>query len=94
LLPREERYSTIERECLAIVWTLSKLSRYLLGKLFHLQVDHAPLQYLLSKPHSNSRLMRWARSMQEFSFDVQYVRGERNWLADFLSRCNADQTVP
>ncbi|KAL8590497.1 hypothetical protein ACOMHN_010933 [Nucella lapillus] len=27
LLDRETRYSTIERECLAIVWTLSKLSR-------------------------------------------------------------------
>jgi hypothetical protein len=94
LLSREERYSTIERECLAIVWTLSKLSRFLLGRPFHLQVDHAPLQYLLSKPHSNSRVMRWALSLQEFAFDVQHVSGEKNCLADFLSRSVSNQMIP
>ncbi|KAK7501952.1 hypothetical protein BaRGS_00006704, partial [Batillaria attramentaria] len=31
LLDRETRYSTIQRECLAIVWSLTKLSRYLWG---------------------------------------------------------------
>ena len=31
LLDREKRYSTIERECLAIVWAVHKFVRFLLG---------------------------------------------------------------
>ena len=43
LFPRETRYAVIEREALAIVWGLQKLSRFLLGTEFVLQTDHAPL---------------------------------------------------
>ena len=43
LLPREEHYSVIERECLAIVWAVHKLQIYLYGIEFILQVDHQPL---------------------------------------------------
>ena len=31
LLDREKRYSTIERECLAIVWAVHKFVRFLWG---------------------------------------------------------------
>lgn len=31
LMPRETRYSTIEKECLAIKWSLDSLRYYLLG---------------------------------------------------------------
>ena len=47
LLDRESRYSTIERECLTIVWGLMKFSRYLLSGSFVSQTDHGPLTYIL-----------------------------------------------
>ena len=35
LLPRESRYSTIERECLAITWGVKKIQEYLYGCLLY-----------------------------------------------------------
>ena len=35
LLEREIRYSTVERECLGIVWGVQRFKYYLLGKKIH-----------------------------------------------------------
>ena len=86
LLPRETRYAVIEREALAIVWGLQKLSRFLLGQEFILQTDHAPLRAITSGKSKRSRLCRWALLLQQYSFSVQYLPGHQNVLADYLSR--------
>ena len=86
LLPRETRYSTIERECLAIVWGVCKFQVYLYGKTFILQTDHRPLLYLQNCKIKNGRLMRWALQLQPFRFSIQAIKGSQNVGADFLSR--------
>ena len=80
------RYSTIERECLAIVWAMSKLSRFLTGRQFVLQTDHRPLTFLKESKTKNNRLLRWALAIQEFQFTVKHIEGTKNVLADLLSR--------
>jgi len=42
LLPREIHYSTIEKECLAIVWAIQKFQNFLYGKSFIPEMDHEP----------------------------------------------------
>ncbi|KAJ1153917.1 hypothetical protein NDU88_006675 [Pleurodeles waltl] len=44
LLPRERRWSAIEREAFAVVWALKKLRLYLFGAHFRVQTDHRCLQ--------------------------------------------------
>ena len=79
-------WSYNSREALAIVWGLKKLSRYILGTEFVLQTDHAPLRCLVQGETQNARLCRWALILQQFSFRVEYIRGYKNTLADYLSR--------
>jgi len=87
LLSRERHYSTIERECLAIVWGIQKFERYLYGKPFILETDHQPLQYVGKAQFKNGRLMRWALALQPYSFTIRAIKGSENMGADFLSRC-------
>nr|KAG5694954.1 hypothetical protein BaRGS_031237 [Batillaria attramentaria]KAG5695632.1 hypothetical protein BaRGS_029122 [Batillaria attramentaria] len=45
---------------------------------------------LVNKPvkDTNRKLLRWSLELQEFDYEVKYVRGEANVLADALSRLN------
>ena len=86
LLERETRYSTIERECLGVVWSLQKLSRYLLHREFQLMTDHRPLIYIQENRSINSRICRWSLLLQEFNFKIMHIKGQQNVCADFLSR--------
>ncbi|GFO12450.1 Pol polyprotein [Plakobranchus ocellatus] len=56
LLPRETRYSTIEREALSVIFAVSIFSRYLRMSHFILEVDHRPLLFLKQRKAKNARL--------------------------------------
>ena len=86
LLPRERNYSTIEKECLAIVWGIQMLDPYLFGTMFTVQTDHNPIQWLNSLKAKNQRLLRWSLSLQEYRFDIVHRKGSANANADALSR--------
>ena len=60
----ERNYSTIEKECLAIVWGFKRFHLYLYGVSFVLQTDHEPLKYMNSAKFANGHLMRWAMFLQ------------------------------
>ena len=68
LLPRESRYSTIERECLAMIFGILRFDYYLRGREFILETDHKPLTYLQNFKGKNDRLLRWALSLQAYKF--------------------------
>ncbi|CAM1295897.1 Uncharacterised protein r2_g521 [Pycnogonum litorale] len=87
LTAAESRYSTIERECLALFWATRKFHEYLYSKPFILETDHKPLIFLSSARHANNRVMRWALALQTHQYTIRAVKGSENKIADFLSRC-------
>jgi len=56
--PAETRYSAIEREFLAIIWSLKHFKHYILERKVLIQSDHKPLSYLKSMSQKNDRLQR------------------------------------
>ena len=88
LLPRERNYSTIERECLAVVWAVQRFEPYLYGRKFILEVDHEPLLSMKKGKVANGRVLRWALILQPYQYHVEAIKGKDNVGADFMSRSN------
>ncbi len=86
LLDRERNYSVIERECLAIVYGVKKFQKYLYGKEFIIQTDHAPLSYIQKCRAESGRIMRWSLFLQNYRFRIEAIKGSENVGADYLSR--------
>ena len=86
LLPRERRYFTVEKECLAIKLTIQAFRVYLFGKPFSILTDHHALEWLDRLKTDNARLTRWSLSLQPYNFTVTYRPGKCNGNADALSR--------
>lgn len=82
----ETRYSTIEKELLAIVWAVKHFRPYLYGRRFVIYTDHRPLTWLKSIKDENTKLTRWKLRLAEFDYDVVYKNGKQNTNADALSR--------
>jgi transposase InsO family protein len=90
LIEAEIRYSTIEKECLAVVWATQKFQAYLYGQQFVLETDHQPLSFLKRSKVVNSRLMRWSLLLQSYNFVVRVIPGSKNVGADYLSRSGVE----
>ena len=86
LLPREQLYSTIERELLAVTFSLQKFEQYVYGREIRLETDHKPLLYLMSLADKSSRVARWALLLQRFDIHSSHLPGKLNVVSDALSR--------
>ncbi|CAM5155444.1 unnamed protein product [Natator depressus] len=86
LLPREQKFAVVERECLAVKWAMEKLCYYLLGRRFTLVTDHAPLQWMQRNKEKNARVTRWFLSLQPLQFRIWHRAGCHHGNADGLSR--------
>ncbi|XP_059923375.1 uncharacterized protein LOC132469424 [Gadus macrocephalus] len=89
LMFSEKAYSTVEKEALAIKWTLEKLRYYLLGHTFTLVTDHAPLKWMATAKDTNARVTCWFLALQDYHFQVVHRPGRAHANADALSRRDA-----
>ena len=48
--------------------------------------DHSGLRYLFDQLNLNSRQARWLDILSEFDFEIIYIKGKENQVADSLSR--------
>lgn len=82
----EQNYSTIEKELLAIVYSVNHFRPYIYGNKFTLVTDHKPLVWLNSVKDPTSRLIRWRLKLAEYEYEIMYKAGKTNVNADTLSR--------
>ncbi|KAM0736907.1 Retrovirus-related Pol polyprotein from transposon 17.6 [Formica fusca] len=82
----EGRYSTIEKECLAVVYCVTYFRHYLYGRKFTILTDHKPLVWLHSVKDPSSRLWKWRLKLSEYEYEIRYQAGKINVVADALSR--------
>lgn len=82
----ERSYCTIEKELLAIVWAVKHFRPYLYGRKFTIFTDHRPLIYLFGMTNPSSRLTKFRLVLEEYDFNIKYIKGVNNVAADALSR--------
>jgi hypothetical protein len=50
------------------------------------RIDHTNLKYFLAQKDIYERQQKWVRKIQSYNFDIEYVKGKNNFVADALSR--------
>lgn len=92
----ERNYSATDKEFLAIMWSVNYLRPYLYGKKFKILTDHQPIKYLHAKyrgKYLSPRHQRWLLKLGEYQFEIEYLKGKQNKVADFLSRIEHNEDV-
>ncbi len=95
LTPAEVNYDTRKKEFLALVDACSHWRHYLhSGIPFTLLTDHDSLKYHKTMPNISGQLARWIEKMAEFDYTIAHIAGEKNVVADALSRRSDYKNVP
>jgi RNase H-like domain found in reverse transcriptase len=84
----EKNYPVHERELLSIVYALKEWRPYLRGSRFVIKTDHHPLRYMDTQSNLSKRQIRWMQTLQKYDYEIVYVQGKFNVVADALSRIN------
>ena len=84
----QKNYSTIEKECLALILAIQQFEVYLTSSISPIVVfsDHNPLSFLHKLKNKNQRLLRWSLLLQEFNLAIRHIKGKDNIIPDALSR--------
>ena len=82
----QQNYRVFEMETLAILEALIKWEDKLIGRKFTVITDHQSLEFFSKQKHLSGRQARWAEYLSRFDFEVVYVKGQYNIVADCLSR--------
>lgn len=82
----ERRYSTFDKELLAIYLSIKHFKYFLEGHVFMVLTDHKPLTYILeTKTDRSPRQTRQMEYITQFTNDIIYISGKQN-IADMLLR--------
>ncbi|MCO5570367.1 hypothetical protein L7F22_024087 [Adiantum nelumboides] len=75
-----------EKELLVVIHALTQWRHYLLGADFTVFTDYQSLRYFLSQKQLSEKQMRWANILSQCYFQIVHVQGQKNMVADALSR--------
>lgn len=73
---------------LATVWSMEKCRQFVWGTKFILRTDHKPLLKVLTSEgvlKATPRIAKMNLKLLDFTYEVEYLPGKRNQVADYLS---------
>ncbi|KAJ8763615.1 hypothetical protein K2173_003087 [Erythroxylum novogranatense] len=82
----EQRYSTHEKEMLAVVYCLKTWRVYLLGSRFVVRTDNVANIFFRTQKMLSSKQARWQEFLAKYDFVWEHKPGRHNSVADALSR--------
>ena len=84
----EVNYCIHDKELLAVVMAVDHWRCYLHGSPFPVKIltDHKGLQWLNSKAELTGREARWVERLSDVEYELKYIPGPQNAVADALSR--------
>ncbi len=88
LTPAETRYSTFDKELLAIYLAIQHFRHFQEGRPFQVLTDHKPLTFALNSrsDHHSPRQARQLDYISQFTSAIRHICGLDNVVADTLSR--------
>ena len=91
----QRRYSTFDRELLAVYLGIRHFRWLLEGRIFHVVTDHKPLTFSMLKIADawSARQQRQLSFISEYTTDLRHIAGRENVVADALSRPSAAITT-
>ncbi|CAF1583655.1 unnamed protein product [Rotaria magnacalcarata] len=84
----ERNYSTFERECLGVIWSVTKLRDYLADESFIIETDQQLARNIhLNRSSTNRRVNNWKLQLHDYDIiEIKHKPGTRNCDADYMSR--------
>lgn len=91
--PAQTRYSTTEKEALALILALEFFKTYIDGSSVTCIVDHAALIWLNTFKHKTERLLRWSIRLSMYPIEIIHKKGKEHCMPDALSRIHEVNAV-
>lgn len=93
LTSAQKKYSTYDRELLAIYESIKYFRHMLEGQHFAIYTDHKPLVFAFQQnlDKASPRQVCQLDFISQFSTDIRYVAGKENIIPDLMSRIEAIQ---
>ena len=82
----QKRYSTIEKEALALVLAVWLFSVYVGMQPVKVFTDHSPFQFIQRMAENNQKLLRWSLELQQYNLEIGHRAGRDNLMPDLLNR--------
>jgi len=82
----QRHYCVLEQEMIAILEVLLKWEDKLIGYCIHVVTDHQVLEFFKTQDQLLSCQTCWMEYLSRFDFDIRYIQGKLNKVADCLLR--------
>jgi len=89
----QQNYAVHKLEMLVILKALLKWEDKLMGYEIHIITNYKALEFFKTQSSLMNHQQRWMDYLSRFTFDITYIKGDLNKVADCLSRYYKNDTI-